>query len=225
MPSSNLFAYRLPHLSRLVHFATVEKKRRDWLKQQARQHTDWLLVDQDECWFSRFAQPTTQTWYAADAPVYLLQREPKRGEKEQALACFGAVRHDTQQVLLSFSNGQPDSLQTWLFVMGLLAVARQENKRVLVIIWDNASWHKSKDIRRWIRAYNHAAKRCDEPRLIVHGLPTKSPWLNPIEPRWRHAKRAVCQPEGDLTATELRKRLCHYFETQPLLNVFKIDDL
>ncbi|MDQ7028047.1 MAG: transposase [Anaerolineae bacterium] len=97
--------------------------------------------------------------------------------------------------------------------MGLLSLARQENKRVLVIIWDNATWHKSKDIRRWLRDYNHAAKACDEPRLIVYCLPTKSPWLNPIE------------HNGELTSSELRKRLCDHFDTKPLLNTFKIDAL
>lgn len=195
------------------------------MKEQARQHADWLLVDQDESWFSRFAQPTTKAWYAADDPVYLMQRTPQRGEPAQALACFGAVRQDTNKVLLSFSEGQPNSVQTWLFVIGLLAVARQENKRVLIIIWDNASWHTSKDIRQWIRAYNHAAKDAHEPRLIVHCLPTKSPWLNPIEPRWLHAKRRVCEPNGELSAPVLRQRLCRHFDTLPLFNTFKLDDL
>ena len=109
--------------------------------------------------------------------------------------------------------------------MGLLAVARQENKHVLVVIWDNASWHKSKDIRQWIRAYNQAAKVANEPRLLVHHLPTKSPWLNPIEPRWVHAKRGVCEPDGDLTPAELRRRLCQHFDTTPFFNSFKIDGL
>jgi hypothetical protein len=53
----------------------------------------------------------------------LVQREPKRGETDKALACFGAVRHDTDDVLLYFSDGQPNSLQMWLFIIGLLAVA------------------------------------------------------------------------------------------------------
>lgn len=195
------------------------------MKDKARQQEDWLLVDQDECWFSRFAQPTTKAWYERDAPVYLMQREPTRGEQEKALACFGAVRQDTEAMLLSFSDGQPNSLQTWRFVMGLLALARQENKRVLVVIWDNASWHKSKDIRHWIRAYNRAAKASGEPRLIVHRLPTQSPWLNPIEPRWLHAKRAVCEPDGDLTPDELRRRLCEHFDTTPFFTTFNFDAL
>jgi len=150
----------------------------------------------------------------------MVQREPQRGEKDKALACFGAVRHDTAEVLLSFSQGQPNSLQMWLFIIGVLAVARTEGKQALVIIWDNASWHKSADIRRWIRAYNQAAKMAGEPRLLTHLLPVKSPWLNPIEPRWVHAKRGVCEPDGELTPTVLRSRLCVHFNTQPLLNLF-----
>jgi transposase len=152
----------------------------------------------------------------------LVVREPKRNESEKALACFGAVRQDTDQMCLSFSLGQPDSEQTWLFIIALLAIARQEGKRVVVIIWDNATWHKSQRLRSWIRLYNQAAKQVGEPRLITHLLPLKSPWLNPIEPRWVHAKRGVCEPAGDLSSVELRRRLCHHFDTEPLMNSFKL---
>lgn len=197
-----------------------EKKRRDWLKEQAQQHSDWLLVEEDECWFSRFAQPQAHAWAEAGDELRLVQREPKRGETHKALACFGAVRQDTDEVLLYFSDGQPNSLQMWLFIVGLLAVARAEGKGVVVMIWDSASWHKSADLRAWIRAYNQAAKAAGEPRLLTHRLPIKSPWLNPIEPRWVHAKRGVCEPDGKLTPTSLHGRLYAYFETQPLLNSF-----
>lgn len=177
-------------------------------------------MEEDECWFSRFAQPQAHAWAGDGEALRLVQRDPKRGETDKALACFGAVRQDTDAVLLYFSPGQPNSLHMWLFIIGLLAVARAEGKRVVVLLWDNASWHKSADLRSWIRAYNQAAKAADEPRLLTHLLPVKSPWLNPIEPRWVHAKRAVCQPEGELTAPELRRRLCAHFATQPLLNTF-----
>jgi transposase len=174
------------------------------------------LVEEDECWFSRFAQPQAHAWAAENEMLRLVEREPPRGEKQKALACFGALRRDTQEVLLYFSQGQPNSLQQWMFLVGLLAVARQEGKQVVVVIWDNASWHKSKDIRRWVHAYNRLAKAEGEPRLLIHLLPVKSPWLNPIEVRWVHAKRATCQPDGDLTSNELRRRLCAHFDTQPV---------
>ncbi len=186
---------------------------------------DWLLVEEDECWFSRFVQPQAHGWAGFGEEVRLMQREAARGEPEQALACFGAVRHDWDTVFLYFSEGQPNSLQMWMFIIGLLAVARAEGRRLLVIIWDNASWHKSKELRRWIRAYNRAAKAAGEPRLLTHLLPVKSPWLNPIEPRWVHAKRGVCEPDGELTPSELRRRLCRHFDTQPLLNTFNLSAL
>jgi transposase len=181
---------------------------------------DWLLVDQDECWFSRFAQPYAHAWAEPDTPLRLMQRDPPRGEPLKALACFGAVRQDTEEVLLYFSEGQPNSLQMWWFIIGLLALAREEDKRVVVIIWDNASWHKSHDLRAWIRAYNRAAKAAGEPRLLTQLLPLKSPWLNPIEPRWVHAKRRVCEPDGPLTPGELQRRLCTHFDTQPFFSTF-----
>jgi hypothetical protein len=153
-------------------------------------------------------------------PGACLEREAPRGETDKALACFGALRQDTAAVLLTFSDGQPNSLQMWRFIIGLLAVARTEGKQVVVLIWDNASWHTSAAIRHWTRVYNQAAKAAGEPHLLTHLLPVKSPWLNPIEPRWVHAKRGVCEPDGELTPSEMRRRLCSHFDTQPLSTTF-----
>ena len=190
------------------------------MRAQADQRDDWLLVEEDECWFSRFAQPQAHAWAVPQQPWRRVEREPPRGEKHKALACFGAVRRDTHEVLLYFSQGQPNSLQQWMFLVGLLAVARAEDKRVVVVIWDNATWHKSKDLRTWIRADNQQAKQLGQPRLLTHLLPVKSPWLNPIEPRWVHAKRCVCQPLGALSSAELQRRLCTHVDTQPFYNTF-----
>jgi transposase len=151
-----------------------------------------------------------------------VQRQADRDDPDpKALACFDAVRQDTGKVYLSFTSGQPNSESMWQFIMGLLAQARRENKRVVVLIWDQASWHTSNRITRWIRDYNQLAKQHDEPRLLTHLLPSKSPWLNPIEPRWIHAKRAVCEPDGDLTADELRQRISNYFDVEPFDIAFK----
>ena len=130
-----------------------------------------------------------------------------------------AVRQDTEQVEWYFSAGQSDREQTWAFIIALLAIARREGKRVIVIIWDNASWHKSQRLQSWTRLYNQAAKQAGGPRLITHLLPLRSPWLNPIEPRWVHG---VCEPDGDLSSVELRRRLCYHFDTEPLANSFKL---
>lgn len=180
-----------------------------------------MLVDQDECWFSRFAQPQAHAWARAGEELRLVQRDPPCREKQKALACFGAVRADTEQIYLHFSEGQPNSEQMVVFLQGLLAIARREQKRVVAVLWDNASWHISQGVRQWVRAYNRLAKQAEDIRLLTCLLPKRSPWLNAMEPRWVHAKRKICEPAGELPAEELRRRLCAHFQTQPFGLAFK----
>jgi hypothetical protein len=47
-------------------------------------------------------------------------------------------------------------------------------------------------------------------------LPSKSPWLNPIEPKRVHGKRAVVEPARKLTGDELKQRLSDHYRC-PLL--------
>ena len=42
-------------------------------------------------------------------------------------------------------------------------------------------------------------------------LPSKSPWLNPIEPKWVHGKRVVSEPVRTLSVAELMHRICAYY--------------
>lgn len=178
----------------------------------ARFHPDTLLLWQDECWFSRFAQPHVQDWDG----LHLQQREPAHNETHKALACYGAVRQDTGQMHLAFCPGQPNSRYTVQFLSQLLRVARAEQKRLLIVIWDHASWHKSSPVRSWIREHNQQAKQNDDVRLLAWLLPKKAPWLNPIEPHWLHGKRAVLEPGADdLTVESLRNRLCAYYQSGP----------
>ena len=45
-------------------------------------------------------------------------------------------------------------------------------------------------------------------RIVACWLPVKSPWLNPIEPKGVHGKRAGSEPNRLLSAAELEARLC-----------------
>ena len=72
-----------------------------------------------------------------------------------------------------------------------------------------ASWHISCEVRDWIRRHNREVKRTGHGcRLLVCRLPSKSPWLNAIEPKWVHGKRRACSPERTLTARETAERAC-----------------
>jgi hypothetical protein len=63
----------------------------------------------------------------------------------------------------------------------LLAHCTASGLRFVVLFWDKAPWHTSQRTRAWIRAYNQQAKREQRTRLIVCSLPTRSPWLMPLE--------------------------------------------
>ena len=179
----------------------------------ARSRPDILLMWQDECWFSRFAQPNAHDW----GGITLIERPASRKITDKALACYGAIRDDTRQMHLCFCEDRPRSDQTIKFLAYLLDCTRQADKRLLILIWDHASWHKSRAVKDWIRAYNRQGKATDDVRLITWLLPTKSPWLNPIEPHWLHGKRAVLKSGGDdLTPQVLRDRLCAHFQVEPL---------
>ncbi len=54
-------------------------------------------------------------------------------------------------------------------------------------------------------------------------MPIKSPWLNPIEPKWAHGKRKVVEPARLLSARELAERVCAAFHCpyEPHLNLSK----
>ena len=44
-------------------------------------------------------------------------------------------------------------------------------------------------------------------------MPKKSPWLNPIEPKWVHGKCRVVEADGGPpTAHELAERVCEAFD-------------
>jgi transposase len=178
-----------------------------------------MLAWEDECWFSRFAQPTMNAWTVDGKSVALLQQEKRKADPEpKAIACFGALDHESGKVYLRFSNGQPNSTYTLEFIEYLLSVAEQRNKWALVVIWDKASWHKSEQVRRWVGEHNRKVKKEGGVRLLTWLLPAKSPWLNPQEPHWMHCKRHVVEPDGTLTQRQLKERVRDYFGSDAPIN-------
>lgn len=179
-------------------------------------HPEWVLGFQDEVWFSRFSQPNLHTW-TQEEPMRLIQQEADKTDTDpKAIACYGLLRGDTGQMLLRFVEGRPVSGVTIGFLSWLCTRLAEEGKQALLMIWDNASWHISKAVRVWVKAHNRKVKREGGCRLLVCRLPSKSPWLNNIEPKWVHGKRAVIEPDGKLMADELKSRLCDYYKCECL---------
>jgi hypothetical protein len=187
-------------------------------------HPDWLLGFEDEVWWSRVTQPHLHAWTADGQPLRLVEqtvakpRKPSEGDPT-ALACYGLLARwyppdapPQEAIWLRFVAGRPVSGITTQYLAWCCERAAALGKTALLLVWDNASWHVSAAVRTWLRAHNQAVKAAGTGvRLLVCPLPSKSPWLNPIEPKWVHGKRAVVEPVGLLPAAVLEARVCDYY--------------
>jgi hypothetical protein len=195
----------------------AKKKARDRLIRLAASHPEWVLGYQDETWWSRLAQPALHAWTAEGRPLRLVEPTVPRADTDpKALSCYGLLRADTGRMLVRFVTGRPVSQVTEDYLGWVCEQLRAEGKAALLLVWDNAAWHVSQRVRAWIKAHNREAKRTGGVRIVACFLPTKSPWLNPIEPKWAHGKRAIVEPERLLAASEVRTRVCDYYGCEHL---------
>jgi transposase len=197
-----------------------KKNARDRLIRLVNTHADWALGFQDETWWSRVAFARLHAGCDEGDPQHRVEKVKRKDDPDpKALACYGmllrwmgtdAPAHE--EVWLRFVNGSPVSAITTQFLEWCCAKLEAEGKRVLAMVWDNAPWHTSKAVRRWVRQHNRQVKNAGQGvRILVCYLPVKSPWLNPIEPKWLHANRRVVEPNTTLSAHELANRICDTF--------------
>lgn len=186
----------------------------------AQRHPEYALGFQDETWWSRVTQPNVHAWADSEATLRLIEQEaPKDDPDPKALACYGlllscpaAPETLPQQVWLRFVNGRPISGITTQYLAWCCDRLAKVGKQALLMVWDNASWHLSKEVRIWIKAHNRQVRQTGQGvRIVACYLPSKSPWLNPIEPHWVHGKRRIVEPARLLTAQEVADRVCGHF--------------
>ena len=185
---------------------------------RARTQPTWALGFGDEVWWSRLAQPNQHCWTDTEVTPKLQELTPATQDTDpKALACYGLlVRPEPQQadqMWLRFVAGRPVSAVTIDFLAWCSAQLAAQGFTALLLIWDNASWHRSHAVRHWVRQHNQQVKQGGAGvRIVVCHLPSKSPWLNPIEPKWVHGKRAVSEPDRLLSAAELEARVYAYYD-------------
>ncbi len=159
-------------------------------------------------------------WADEDTALRLIEKVKQKDDPDpKALACYGLLVRGgangclpKEQTLLRFVDGRPVSDITTQFLEWCCEKLKGLGIRVLSLVWDNARWHTSHAVRNWIREHNRRVKKAGEGvRLLVCLLPVKSPWLNPIEPKWMHGKRKVAEPGRVLSAQELADRVCAVF--------------
>ena len=182
----------------------------------AQTHPDWALAFEDETWWSRLAQPALHAWSEPEEPLRLVEQTVASDDPDpKALACYGLLLRQgalPEEVWLRFVTGRPVSALTTQFLDWCCVKLKERQAPVLLLVWDNASWHISRAVRSWIAAHNRQVKSDGKGvRILPCFLPSKSPWLNPIEPKWVHGKRAIIEPARLLTGQEVAERVCGYF--------------
>ena len=128
----------------------------------------------------------------------LVQRSVAKDDPEpKAISCYGLYLPEIGDTWLRFVDGRPVSSITTRFLSWGLEKLEGLGKKVLLLIWDNASWHVSKEVRGWLGRHNRRVKESAEGvRIVSCLLPKRSPWLNAIEPKWVHGKRKVVERTG-----------------------------
>ena len=185
----------------------LHKSQRDRLLVLARAAPDGAAVWLDESWFSRWPY-RYRAWASKIDPPRVAKRWD---EKVDTTALFAALDDETQEAFLGWADGQPNSERMIQFLEALMDHWSHIGKRFIVLFWDKASWHTSKRTRHWIRTYNQRAKQEGLTRLIVCRLPTRSPWLMPLESIFGWTKHQILGNRLFATVAELQAAAEHYF--------------
>lgn len=150
------------------------------------------------------AQPKMQSWSEAGPPLRVLERPVSKQDPDpKALRCAGLLEPDRKTIRRHVVDGRPVSHVTTAFLEWLSQPVQRQGQRVLVLIWENASWHVRKDVRRWLQQHHRrvlAGEREGQqgvrlipcrllrvpgsPALSRMGCMANAPWWN----------RLVCSP-------------------------------
>ncbi len=189
------------------HYAH-KKARRDRLLEAAKQDPSIIVVFQDESWFS--GNPKAVRGYGRpdhpeDSAVEQLPHKIKG-----AWVLYAAYEALTGHVHRYYAP-RCNQTQVRRQLETLLEHYQATGQRALIVIWDNASWHTAKALRRWYTRYNLKAKRQGKIRMLIVRLPSRSPWLNPIEPVFGQAKRRIVGRRLVRQPSRLKQKTERYF--------------
>jgi transposase len=123
---------------------------------------------------------------------------PTPGQPERRYG-IGAVNYHTGEAVVRFERRKRRKEIAQL----LEALLDKHPAGTVYVAWDNVATHADEEVDDVVRA---AAGR-----LVLLSLPPSSPWLNPIELRWRHFRREVTHCELFETVAALLAAAADFF--------------
>jgi hypothetical protein len=110
-----------------------EKRRRDGLMRLAEDKADWVVGFEDECWWSRVAQPTLHSFSEEGEPLRLVEQSIEKDDPDpKAIACYGLYMPELKEAWLRFVDGRPVSGITTRFLQWCCQKLEALGKKVLV---------------------------------------------------------------------------------------------
>lgn len=169
-----------------------------------------LIVWIDEAGF-RLLPGVARTWSArGETPVLCASG------KRDHLSTIGALTDEGGLHTMNF-EGSVDSVRVVKFLRHLLRITG----RRLLVVWDNATIHKSKEVKSFL-AEGTGTDAAGAVRLLA--LPPYSPQLNPIELVWRYLKHvelgSVCCLDLDELWLELSLAIRRFRRQVDILKSF-----
>jgi transposase len=151
------------------------------------------LIFTDE---ASFRQDSTlhATWSRIGQPPQV----PVTGERK-SVKILGAI--DLWRARFHYRDDIVFNATTYLGFLEQLA--RHYRRHGAILIQDNASYHKDREVWRWFSANRHW--------LEVHQLPPYSPELNPTERLWQHTRKSGTHNRYFATKDELSGTLSRVF--------------
>jgi transposase len=153
---------------------------------------DWEVLVQDECHVN-WEEEIRRAWIKrGEKTVVKLERD-----KGQSQSYFGALNQRTGQHHLIELSWQ-DSAHT---IAALQLLSREYPGKKLCIIWDNAKWHKSQELREQLKK----GRSLEHVHLI--NFPPYAPDENPEEHVWKEGKEAIANTNFE-SFNDLKDAFC-----------------
>ncbi len=150
-------------------------------------------------------------WYPPLRKCWMKRSEQKRipvpADTHHRAQVFGAFNWQTQTV--SYQLHDHANTDAFLAFLEHLLVHEYPDQR-LVLVMDNASYHKGTLTRAWLSLVEH--------RVLVIYLPAYCSHLNPIERFWLYLKDAICIDKLFATFADLLVALDLQLQRQNVLS-------
>lgn len=170
-----------------------KKRHRDRAMEAALSNEDFDLEFADESWFvahtpQGIMNPQMGSAWSESGETVKVASSRSKGKTKVSI--YAGMSIKTGQINYRFTE-KNNTDQTIEYLKMRSEQCKAQGLSRLYIVWDNASFHVSKKLKEWRKEHNRNVRSNGGTLIHFVLLPSKSPWLNPIEAVFRWLKRRV----------------------------------